>query len=109
MRRLQVWWKFTFQRAPSPTVRYIVTVSTASITMYSTTWCGYCKRLKRQLDDIGIPYAEINIEEVEGAAAIVEAANGGNQTVPTLVFADGSTLTNPSAVQVRDKLSTLSA
>ena len=98
-----------FHLAPKATFGYIVAVSTASITMYSTSWCGYCKRLKRQLDDIGIAYSEINIEEVEGAAAIVEAANGGNQTVPTLVFSDGSTLTNPSAVQVRDKLSTLSA
>lgn len=81
----------------------------SDFTLYSTSWCGYCKRLKRQLDDMGVAYSEVNIEEVEGAAAIVEAANGGNQTVPTLVFSDGSTLTNPSAIQVRDKLSTLSS
>jgi len=55
--------------------------------MYSTTWCGYCKR---------------------GTAQIVEKVNGGNQTVPTLVFSDGSAMTNPSAKQVQEKLASLS-
>jgi mycoredoxin len=38
------------------------------------------------------------------AADYVMSVNGGNQTVPTVVFADGSALTNPSLAQVRDKL-----
>jgi len=78
-----------------------------SFVMYSTTWCGYCKRLKSQLDDLGISYEEINIEEVPGTAEIVEKVNGGNQTVPTLVFSDGSAMTNPSAKQVQEKLASL--
>ena len=78
-----------------------------SFVMYSTTWCGYCKRLKSQLADLGVSFEEINIEEVPGTADIVEKANGGNQTVPTLVFSDGSSLTNPSAKQVVDKLAQL--
>jgi len=57
-----------------------------SFVMYSTTWCGYCKRLKSQLADLGISFEEINIEEVPGTAEIVEKVNGGNQTVPTLIF-----------------------
>jgi len=80
-----------------------------SFTMYSTEWCGYCKRLKSQLNDIGITFEEINIEEVPGTAEIVEKVNGGNRTVPTLVFSDGSAMTNPSAKQVQEKLATLSA
>ncbi len=76
-----------------------------SFVMYSTTWCGYCKRLKSQLADLGISFEEINIEEVAGTAEIVEKVNGGNQTVPTLVFSDGSAMTNPSAKQVQEKLS----
>ena len=75
--------------------------------MYSTTWCGYCKRLKSQLADLGVSFEEINIEEVPGTADIVEKVNGGNQTVPTLVFSDGSSLTNPSAKQVVDKVAQL--
>lgn len=80
----------------------------ALVTMYSTSWCGYCTRLKRQLDDAGVFYREINIEESPGAAAIVEKVNNGNQTVPTLVFSDGLSMTNPSANSVIEKLQELS-
>jgi mycoredoxin len=79
-----------------------------SFVMYSTTWCGYCKRLKAQLAELGISFEEINIEKVPGTAEIVEKVNGGNQTVPTLVFSDGSAMTNPSAKQVQEKLASLS-
>ena len=78
-----------------------------SFTMYSTEWCGYCKRLKSQLNEIGITFDEVNIEEVPGTAEIVEKVNGGNRTVPTLVFSDGTAMTNPSAKQVQEKLQTL--
>ena len=80
-----------------------------SFTMYSTEWCGYCKRLKKQLNEIGITFEEINIEEVPGTAEIVEKVNGGNRTVPTLVFSDGAAMTNPSAKQVQEKLQALGA
>jgi mycoredoxin len=77
------------------------------ITMYSTTWCGYCHRLGSQLDREGIPYTVVDIEKNEDAAFIVEQVNGGNQTVPTLVYADGSAHTNPSVAQVKAKLASL--
>ncbi|AXI79351.1 mycoredoxin [Peterkaempfera bronchialis] len=76
-----------------------------SVTMYSTTWCGYCRRLKGQLEREGIAYTEVNIEHDPASAQFVESVNGGNQTVPTLLFADGSALTNPSLAQVKAKLS----
>jgi mycoredoxin len=72
--------------------------------MYSTTWCGYCRTLKRQMTDEGIAYTEINIEETDGAAEFVMSVNGGNQTVPTILFSDGSTLTNPRLSEVRARL-----
>jgi len=75
-----------------------------SVTMFSTSWCGYCKNLKSQLDRAGIGYTEVNIEEVDGTAEIVASVNGGNQTVPTVVFPDGSTATNPSLADVRARL-----
>jgi len=78
-----------------------------SITMYSTVWCGYCHRLKSQLDREGISYHVIDIEQEPSAATVVEQLNGGNQTVPTLVFADGSAQTNPSVGQVKEKLAAL--
>ena len=74
------------------------------VTMYSTTWCGYCMRLKKMLDREGIAYAEVNIEEDPDAADLVMRVNGGNRTVPTLVFPDGAALTNPSIDQVKQAL-----
>jgi len=78
-----------------------------SFTMYTTPWCGYCHRLQGQLDREGITYDVVDIEQVPEAVEIVESANNGNQTVPTLVFADGSAVTNPSLVQVKEKLAAL--
>ena len=78
-----------------------------TFTMFTTPWCGYCHRLKSQLDREGIPFSIVDIEAEPEHAFTVEQANGGNQTVPTLLFADGSTLTNPSVAQVKDKLAAL--
>ena len=80
---------------------------TAGVTMtiYSTEWCGYCHRLTRQLDREGVAYEYVDIEHDPAAADFVMSVNGGNQTVPTVVFGDGSALTNPSVAQVLSKLS----
>ncbi|UQX90286.1 mycoredoxin [Jatrophihabitans telluris] len=75
--------------------------------MYTTSWCGYCVRLKKGLDQAGIGFDEVNIEQDESAAVRVMQVNGGNQTVPTLEFADGSALTNPTLKQVQEKLAAL--
>ncbi|WP_298455998.1 mycoredoxin [uncultured Cellulomonas sp.] len=80
------------------------TPADGTITMYSTTWCGYCRRLKTQLDCVGIAYTEVNIEQDPAAATFVEKVNGGNQTVPTVVFPDGSAATNPSLADVKARL-----
>ncbi|HLU29665.1 MAG TPA: mycoredoxin [Glycomyces sp.] len=78
------------------------------ITMYSTTWCGYCSRLKIGLDREGIPYKEVNIEDDPEAAEWVMNANGGNQTVPTVRGTGPSgeefALTNPTVKQVKEAL-----
>lgn len=82
-------------------------MSESSFTMYSTPWCGYCHRLRGQLDREGITYEVVDIEQTPDAAFIVEQANNGNQTVPTLVYSDGSAQTNPSLAQVKAKLASL--
>lgn len=76
----------------------------AAFTMYSTPWCGYCHRLKGQLKRAGIKFSEVDIEQQPEAAQIVEKVNNGNQTVPTVVFPDGTAMTNPSLAQIADKL-----
>jgi mycoredoxin len=80
----------------------------ASLTMYTTTWCGYCHRLKTVLKAGGISYDEVDIERDAAAAEFVSSVNGGNKTVPTVKFADGSTLTNPGANEIKAKLAELS-
>ena len=52
----------------------------------------------------GITYRVVDIEDDPTAAELVMSVNGGNQTVPTLVFPDGSALTNPSLAQIKTKL-----
>jgi mycoredoxin len=81
--------------------------SGASVTMYTTSWCGYCHRLKTVLKSAGIAYDEVDIEQDGTAAEFVDSVNGGNRTVPTVKFADGSTLTNPAANEIKAKLAQL--
>jgi mycoredoxin len=75
-----------------------------AITMYSTAWCGYCRRLKVQLDREGIDYSEVDIEHDPAAADYVMTVNGGNRTVPTEVFPDGTAAANPSLTEVKTRL-----
>ncbi|MCU1406533.1 MAG: Glutaredoxin-like protein [Glaciihabitans sp.] len=80
------------------------TPAAGSVTMFTTSWCGYCRNLKSQMDKAGVAYTEVNIEEVEGTAELVASVNGGNQTVPTLLFSDGSSATNPSLAEVKARI-----
>jgi mycoredoxin len=79
------------------------------LTMYTTTWCAFCKRLKGQLAKAGIDITEVNIEQDPAAADYVMSVNGGFQTVPTVVFSDGSAMTNPSMAAVSQRLAELAA
>src|SRR5579862_9894345 len=79
------------------------------LTMYTTQWCGFCRNLKNQLARVGIEMAEVDIERDPAAVEFVMSVNGGNQTVPTVVFPDGSVMTNPSANQVRARLDAITA
>jgi mycoredoxin len=74
------------------------------LTIYSTQWCGYCHRLMKQLDREGVRYDVVDIEYDPAAADYVMSVNGGNQTVPTVVFPDGSAMTNPSLKEVTGRL-----
>ena len=78
-----------------------------AVTMYSTQWCGYCHRLKSQMERDGIAFEVVDIEQQPEAADIVAHHNDGNHTVPTLVYADGTAHTNPPIKAVRAKLEAL--
>jgi len=66
------------------------------VTIYSTTWCGDCRRSKRLLDAHGVPYEEINIEDSPDAAREVMRLNNGRRSVPTILIENGQVLTEPS-------------
>ncbi len=83
------------------------TAPPAPVTMYTTDWCGYCVRLKKLMQREGIQFAEVNIEHDDEAADLVMRANGGNRTVPTLLFPGGVALTNPSIDQVKAQLGSI--
>jgi len=66
------------------------------LTMYTTTWCGYCVRLKQGLSRAGVEIDEVNIEEDPAAEQFVLNANrDGTVTVPVLEFPNGEVMVNP--------------
>jgi mycoredoxin len=68
---------------------------TGRLTMYTTTWCGSCVRLKKGLERAGVDFDEVDIEADPSAEEFVLKANGGVATVPTMVLPSGEVLTNP--------------
>lgn len=75
--------------------------------MYGAEWCGDCRRSQRLLNELGVEYTYINIEEVPGAADKVIEINGGMQSIPVVMFSDGTHLTEPSDPDLRKKLESL--
>jgi glutaredoxin-like protein len=82
-------------------------MSKNEITMYSADWCGDCRRSKRLMDELNVAYTIIDVENDTAAAAKVQEINGGAQSIPVIVFADGSHLTEPSDLALKAKLSAL--
>ncbi|MGQ9613741.1 MAG: mycoredoxin [Chloroflexus sp.] len=82
-------------------------MTTQSIVVYGTNWCPDCRRAQRVLDQHSVPYTYINIEHDPAAAEFVIKVNNGNQSVPTIVFPDGSILVEPSNHLLQTKLNQL--
>lgn len=69
------------------------------VTMYTTEWCGYCRRLKRALSAHGVSVEEVDIEDLPEFGDLIEGLTGGYRTVPTIRIGD-EYLVNPSAGEV---------
>lgn len=78
-----------------------------TIRMYTTPWCGDCVRAKQVMASMQVAYEEIDITQDEEAAETVLRLNNGNRSVPTIVFPDGSVLTEPKAPVLAAKLETI--
>jgi mycoredoxin len=74
------------------------------IVMYSTTWCGDCRRARKVFAALDVPYTEIDIERNEDAAETVVRLNKGARSVPTILFPDGTKLVEPSNAELESKL-----
>ena len=74
------------------------------LVMYGATWCPDCHRSRKYLDDHHIAYDWINIEESVKAAELVSKLNNSMKIIPTIVFPDGSILTEPSNMELEEKL-----
>jgi thioredoxin reductase (NADPH) len=81
-----------------------VNVTKPRITMYGTAWCQDCKRAKQFFGEHRIAYTFIDVEEDADGLHVVEQHNGGKHVIPTIVFADGSVLVEPSNVALAAKL-----
>ena len=75
-----------------------------NLTIYGAMWCSDCRRAKRFLDERGVAYSWIDVDQDDAAAAEVIRINRGMRSIPTLVFADGSTLVEPSNSELARKL-----
>lgn len=73
------------------------------IIMYTTSWCPDCFRAKFLLDEYGISYVNIDVEEDAEALAFVKQVNNGHRVVPTIVFPDKTILVEPSNGRLAEK------
>lgn len=79
----------------------------AEIRMYGTTWCPDCFRAKQVFERLKVSYIWIDIEKDGAALEYVREVNQGYQSVPTIVFPDGSILVEPGNKELEKKLNAL--
>ena len=79
----------------------------SDITMYGAEWCGDCRRSKKFLDANNVKYNYIDVEADVTASDKVIEINGGQRSIPVIIFSDGTHLTEPSDVALKEKLEAL--
>jgi len=71
-----------------------------TIKFYGAMWCGDTRRARKWFDDKHIPYEWIDVDKDKEAEALVKQLNNGYRSIPTIIFADGSHLTEPSLARL---------
>ena len=79
----------------------------SDITVYGAEWCGDCRRSKRFLDSNNVKYNYIDVEADVTASDKVIEINGGQRSIPVIIFSDGTHLTEPSDIALKEKLEAL--
>jgi len=81
---------------PRPTATEVTSVEDNTIIVYGTGWCGDCHRTRRFLDRNHVAYQWVDADSDPRAYDVIRAINRGRRSVPTLVFPDGTVMTEPS-------------
>jgi mycoredoxin len=79
----------------------------SKILMYGAEWCGDCRRSKRFLDSNNVAYEYVDVEADATASDKVMEINGGQRSIPVIIFEDGTHLTEPSDAALKSKLEEL--
>jgi thioredoxin reductase (NADPH) len=74
------------------------------IKVYGASWCPDCRRAKRFLGDQRISFEWHDIEVDPDGVRLVQERNDGNDIIPTIVFPDGSHLSEPSNEELAEKI-----
>ncbi|QNQ91318.1 mycoredoxin [Corynebacterium poyangense] len=82
--------------------------TTEHVTIYATSWCPHCANLISELQKNNIPFDGWDVEKHEDLAEFVKSVNDGNRVVPTVLYSDGTTATNPDPADVAKKYQELS-
>jgi mycoredoxin len=78
-----------------------------AIKFYGAMWCGDTRRARRWFDDNHVPYEWIDVDKDKNAEALVKSINHGMRSIPTIIFADGTHLTEPSLTALEQKAKAL--
>ena len=76
----------------------------SEIKMYGTNECPDCRHSKLFLEENGVGYDWVDIDQDPGAAELVVRVNDGQRSVPTIIFPDGSLLVEPTNRELAEKL-----
>jgi thioredoxin reductase (NADPH) len=74
------------------------------IKVYGASWCPDCRRAKRFLGDQRISFEWHDIEVDPEGVRTVQERNNGNNVIPTIIFPDGSHLSEPSNEELAEKI-----
>ncbi len=83
----------------------LYTKNPSQIVMYTTEYCSDCHRAKAFFEASKIEYLRVGLEGNVKATEFVMKVNNGRQSVPTIIFPDGSILVEPSWRELQEKTS----
>jgi mycoredoxin len=78
-----------------------------TIVFYNKTWCPDCHRARAVLVENQVQFLDVDVSKDNKAKEFVKQINNGNESVPTIVFPDGTALVEPRKSILAEKLKSL--